>query len=93
MSGSDQESLFHELTLLTMITMNTFEVLNPQGLADECGLTIARIHQLIRAGTIRATRLGKWTYVISRQEAERFKHELVERRASRGVIRPIDFVA
>jgi predicted site-specific integrase-resolvase len=58
-----------------MITMNPFEVLNPQGLADECGVTIARIHQLIRAGTIRATRLGKWTYVISRQEAERFKAE------------------
>jgi hypothetical protein len=65
-----------------MITMNPFEVLNPQGLADECGVTIARIHQLIRAGAIRATRLGKWTYVITRQEAERFKAER-EREARR----------
>jgi hypothetical protein len=65
-----------------MITMNPFEVLNPQGLADECGVTIARIHQLIRAGTIRATRLGNWTYVISRSEAERYKAER-EREARR----------
>jgi hypothetical protein len=55
--------------------MDPHEVLNPQLLADECELTLGRIHQLIRAGTIRATRLGKWTYVISRQEAERFKRE------------------
>jgi hypothetical protein len=55
--------------------MDPHEVLNPQSLADECELTLGRIHQLIRAGTIRATRLGKWTYVITRQEAERFKGE------------------
>ena len=58
-----------------MITMDPHEVLNPQSLADECELTIGRIHQLIRAGTIRATRLGKWTYVITRTEAERYKAE------------------
>jgi hypothetical protein len=44
--------------------MDPHEVLNPQSLADECGLTLSRIHQLIRAETIQATRLGKWIYVI-----------------------------
>jgi hypothetical protein len=39
--------------------MDPHEVLNPQSLADECGLTLSRIHQLIRAETIQATRLGK----------------------------------
>jgi hypothetical protein len=62
--------------------MNPSEILSAQDLATECEVTVGRIHQLIRSGAIRATRVGKLTYIISRTDAERFKAER-EREARR----------
>lgn len=51
------------------------ELLTAGELAAECGVTVGRINQLIQAGRVHATRVGKRVLVITRQEAERFKSE------------------
>jgi excisionase family DNA binding protein len=57
------------------MNMSTEQLLTPRALADECGVTVGRIHQLIQAGRIRATRLGEKNFIITRADADAFKAE------------------
>jgi hypothetical protein len=52
------------------------ELLSAKQVAGETGYTRERITQLIRAGTIKATRVGDFAYAITRSEADRFKEHL-----------------
>jgi predicted site-specific integrase-resolvase len=66
------------------------ESLNSEEVGREFGVKRHAVNKWIRLGYLKATRFGRWCYMIDRSEVERFRAELVERRASRGVRIPVN---